>query len=514
MANEQYYQIAPQVGIQRDGTSLDTQLCIDAQWCRFYKGRPKKMGGYTLIYLGGSEIIRDLFSVNAENSIQLFNGYASSLITFSVFLDLTTTSGIDRTPLDFVVNPDNIWSFTTVTYLEGDTLVPYIVAVAIQNGSDIANSVPGQVYAGLLNNSGPLVPALNGLNPVTTTGGVFALESILVVFGENGGITWNDGSSLDNWPAESFTQFGTSKIVFGAPVRSGDTVAGLLWALDSVINMQFNGNDEEGNPTFNFSYASTNETQSILSSNCVVSYDPYFYWIGVNAFYWYNGSVSELENEVNKVWFFENLNQSAKQKVRGFVNKKYNEVWWLFPYGDSTENNWAIIYNTKYNTWYDTPINRSCGLSSSTQMPYPLMASSQPVTLNLSTSFPLWAHEFGVNQVTPVQTTAINSYFTSNKIWAIDQGANVLIADTIIPDIKQVGNMLVVLGLQGYPNSSTINSPAFVLTPTTEFITLRQKATIFTLTFLSNELDGDFLLGNTRLKLIADDDQRMGPSVT
>ena len=44
----------PGPGIQRDGTSFDTNLCIDGQWVRFYRGRPKKIGGQILLDPGNN----------------------------------------------------------------------------------------------------------------------------------------------------------------------------------------------------------------------------------------------------------------------------------------------------------------------------------------------------------------------------------------------------------------------------------------------------------------------------
>ena len=43
------YQITAKPGFARDGTQLDNNSFIDGQWCRFYLGRPKKIGGYKAI---------------------------------------------------------------------------------------------------------------------------------------------------------------------------------------------------------------------------------------------------------------------------------------------------------------------------------------------------------------------------------------------------------------------------------------------------------------------------------
>jgi hypothetical protein len=82
------------------------------------------------------------------------------------------------------------------------------------------------------------------------------------------------------------------------------------------------------------------------------------------------------------------------------------------------------------------------------------------------------------------------------------------------PDVKQVNDMFFTVNTQGYPNSPVIVSDNFVMTPTSEFITVKEKGSLINLTFTSNVLDGDFLFGKTIVKIIVSDDQRPGPSAT
>lgn len=508
MSNISFIEMKPEPGIQRDGTTVDCTQYTDGTWVRFYKGRAKKIGGYTLISLGNTEIPRELFSYDSINSIQLFIGRPSSLKTFNVLSNLTTTASNDITPVGFVANANNLWSMTTVSNIVADVPTTYLVATACPNGTDISNTVAGQVYYGDITATTPLVPS----STIKTTGGVLNLGSFILIYGSDGLVIWNDGVDITNFPVDNFLQFGSSKFIYGAPVRTGIVATGLLWSLDGVVNIGLNPN----NPgQFECSYASTITT--ILSPNCVVPYEPLFFWIGINTFYVYNGAVSEVENNTNKLWFFENLNQNAKEKVYGFVNKEYHEVCWLFPYGDSMENNWMLIYNMQTQTWYDTDnINRSCAVSSSSQFKYPIMASSAPEVFNSVNTYPLWAHEVGVDRVDPLRTTAIVSSFTTNKIWIIDQNpqAQVLTFDVFIPDVKQTGSMFFTTNTQGYPNSPEVISDIFSFDPTTEFITIRQKGSITNFTFTSNVIGGDYLFGKTMFKVIQTDDQRPGPSIS
>ena len=66
-------------GIQRDGTRLDSDKYIDGEWVRFYKGKPRKIGGYKLIDSGNNEIIRNMFVVPKDNSVDVYLGRPSSL---------------------------------------------------------------------------------------------------------------------------------------------------------------------------------------------------------------------------------------------------------------------------------------------------------------------------------------------------------------------------------------------------------------------------------------------------
>ena len=51
MANHKIMLLRPSPGIQRDGTQFDSTGYIDGEWVRFYKGKPRKIGGHLLILM-------------------------------------------------------------------------------------------------------------------------------------------------------------------------------------------------------------------------------------------------------------------------------------------------------------------------------------------------------------------------------------------------------------------------------------------------------------------------------
>lgn len=109
--------ISPEPGIQRDGTKFDTKRCIDGQWVRFYRGRPKKIGGQLLLDSGNNEIIRNIYNVDQQNDVtDCYLGRPSSLAVTSISNN-NANPEFDRTPAGFSINENNNWTFDRYTVL-------------------------------------------------------------------------------------------------------------------------------------------------------------------------------------------------------------------------------------------------------------------------------------------------------------------------------------------------------------------------------------------------------------
>jgi hypothetical protein len=152
-----------------------------------------------------------------------------------------------------------------------------------------------------------------------------------------------------------------SKIVKGLPTRGGTNApSGLFWALDSLIRTSFTGTA----PNY-WRYDIISSQISIMSSSAVVEMDGTQYWMGVDRFYAYNGSVVVLPNDKNVNWLFDNLNYQQRQKVWATKVPRYNEIWFFYPRNTAIECTDAIIYNVKDKIWYDAGqaagAQRSCG---------------------------------------------------------------------------------------------------------------------------------------------------------
>lgn len=110
-------------GVQRDGTSFNSNYYNDAQHCRFYLGLPKKIGGYELIDPGSLEIIRNEYPINKQNSVDIYLGRPSSLNFFNTTLSGITNAEADRTPANFETSVDNLWTFDIWTNQAASTVI-------------------------------------------------------------------------------------------------------------------------------------------------------------------------------------------------------------------------------------------------------------------------------------------------------------------------------------------------------------------------------------------------------
>jgi len=250
---------------------------------------------------------------------------------------------------------------------------------------DIDNGVASQVMVGNITPTSGNTWTFSGLSdsqglnptyqPISVDGGVCILYPFIFVYGSHGYIANNNVSSTYaqqnfydwNGPLANQANISASKIVKGMPMRGGtNSPAGLFWSTDSLIRVSFNSSASSTATVSQFwNYDIVSSQISIISSNAVVEMDGVFYWMGVDRFYQYNGSVSVVPNDKNVNYLFNNLNYTQRQKVWATKVPRYNEIWFFYPRGTATECTDAIIYNVKDKLWYDAGqavgAQRSCG---------------------------------------------------------------------------------------------------------------------------------------------------------
>ncbi len=497
-------------GIQRDGTPYASQSYIGGQWCRFYMGRPRKIGGYKLIDIGNREIIRSLFAVPGSNNIDAYLGRASSLSYNKFDFNGNGNGEIDRTPDFYVPNNNNVWDMDLFTSTVPE-LVSYIVASAIPNGNDISNRVDGNIYYGDTKDNLPLTVIIDtDLNEVKVSGGIVFSSPIMIAYGNDGLIRWSNAGDITTWDPLNNIIIDNTKIIQIYRTRGGTNPQLLAWSLDSLINLTYVAGPDASTGTFSVSTIQDNIT--VMSPKSIIEYNQQFFWIGVDQFYFFNGIVQRLDNSMSTDWFFQNINLQQRTKVWGMVVPRYKELWWFYPRGpNQTECNACIIFNTELNVWYDSYITRASGLSTSI-FPLPLMADSVqesvPSGRGIINNYGLWMHEYGVDKENSGIKYAIDSFFETHihTLFESNPELNRLIRTRRIePDFAQQENMKVTINNRMFPsdtleNGQIIQSGPYYFTADTQKIDAdANQGRLVSYVFDSNIVGGNYQAGQTLL---------------
>lgn len=499
------FQVSSRSGFSRDGTVLDRSSYIDGQWTRFQRGRPRKMGGYKEVANNIETIVRGSF-LYSQGELE----YLYAMSQEKGWVGTTTPSGASSIFSSAVLpglTADDLYSFQLDSIYDslGGGMGKLIIHPA-QNLSDIASSVNTPIFqTDLAINPAVFTPVDDGNGgQVEVSGGIVVLQPFVFAYGNNGLIKNSNANTPNNWiiapgnDANEVNVAGT-KIVKGLPLRAGvNSPAGLFWALDALIRVSRSGSE--------FRYDTLSAQTSILAPNSAIEYDGVYYWIGVDRFLAFNGTVQEVPNDQNLNWFFDNVNYSQRAKIWAFKNTRFGEVWWFFPFGEATECTHAIIYNIRENSWYDVQLGRSAG--SPTQVfHYPVMYDNLP---NVLGSYSSILHEFGVDAVQNGEQLAIPSYFETSD-FGFPTGGAAQEGPTgndywtrvvrIEPDFVQSENMTVTVRGEKFAHSPTEVSEAFPFTSSTGKIDLREQRRNIRLRFDSNTLGGDYQMGRVILHL-------------
>ena len=279
--------LAIKPGIQRDGTQFAADTYVDGEWVRFQRGLPRKMGGYSGIFLNASGVSRGMTMTSTDGFNYVISGYSAGLEQWVT--DNDDGVGFGPTPYTFssgfTSSTSNMWQFdigydstggntnnlvahagqnllaidSTVNtrplfgQFPGTTLDP----VGVFTAAGTTNSTTtftlsatnsrvgaGQSITGTGIPSGTTVVSVVGAavtmsaaatgsasitatfdNNISVSGGVVVLHPYLFVYGNNGLIQNSTAGDFNNWVGSdaNANNVSTGKIVKGLPLRGGTT---------------------------------------------------------------------------------------------------------------------------------------------------------------------------------------------------------------------------------------------------------------------------------------------------
>ena len=495
-------------GIQRDGTQLDSDTCVDGRWTRFRLGKPRKMFGYQSRFSALSGTPRRIHMFYQGPRIYIHVGTGKSLEQIILDSRGNFISHTDRTPDLFSSGPEAGWTMDALFDTTSSTT--QLVAHSSPDISVTASIEKTVPFIGDITGTERLLPLSNTnrydgeYTTPKVSGGIVCVQPFLFDFDSEGFIGW----SAPNLPLTLGIKGGTigagnaresaQKIIAGMPLRGGgaNSPAALFWSLSELILAQFIGTANGG-----FSFNTVSPSSSILSPQSVIEYDGLYFWAGIDRFLVYNGTVVEVPNKYNQDWFFDNMNWEAAGKSFAYKVPRFGEIWFCAPLFGATEPSHAVIFNVRENCWYDTELpNGGRGAGYFAQgFHYPVMGGVEKG----SSGYKLWLHEKGFDQIDEDVPTPIRSFFETPDIGgphATPPDDHATSVASIEPDIIQAGDMsIVVTGEFNAKGDAWDGEPSIIKaipqTPAQQIVGFKESRRLARLRFESNTLGGNFITG-------------------
>lgn len=510
-------------GIQRDGTELNSKSYIDGQWVRFYDGKPLKIGGYRMIDEGSNSIIRTIFNYKNQirpNSVDVYIGRHDFVGYINFNLNGVSPSGeIDRTPLNYISNNSNLWSFDVFSSANNPEN-PFIVAHVAPNANDSDNTVRGPIYFGNTNNDTPLTNVLDDTgNPVLVSGGIIFFPPILIAYDNNGLIRWCNPGILSGpgsgWSSNRQNIANTK--ILKIHISRGSSLPQLLaWTADSIISLIPNISDSIYS---SFNPVTIDNRITVMSPSSIIGFANQFFWIGSRQFYYFAGVVRSLKNTMNSQFFFNSVNLSQRSKIFAEIvtpGTGETEIWWHFPRItqqalNPIENTDALIFNVDSSSnakWSDTEISRSAA-SQAGVFPLPIMADNSLV----NNKYPLWMHEYGVDKILSLPTSpptpippgkivSIEFSYESHIINFFEGNPNnnrAMRVRRIEPDFRMEGSLKLTVNTRFFPADIIKQKGPYTFDLSTKKIDLDIQARLVSFKFESNEIGANCQMGKTLL---------------
>jgi hypothetical protein len=284
--------------------------------------------------------------------------------------------------------------------------------------------------AGLTTRGVPL-QSLGGASDVPTIQNIIMVSDVsrfVIAFGANdvGSATqdpmlirWSDQENAVNWTTAPTNQAGGLRLSHGSEIiAAAQTRQEIVVFTDmSVYSLQYLG------PPAVWGATLLADGVSIIGPNAVAVASGVTYWMGVDKFYKYDGSVATLVCDL-KQYVFSDINLFQGYQAFAGINEAFNEVWWFYCSANSTVVDKYVIYNYTENIWYYGTMQRSAWIGADVS-DYPVAATYSQNLVN---------HEVGVDNNETATPLPLNAYIESAQ-WDVGDGDSFTFIRRVLPDV-------------------------------------------------------------------------------
>ena len=301
---------------------------------------------------------------------------------------------------------------------------------------------------------------------------------------------------------------GSLRIQDGSEIVGADKARGqiLVWTDTSLHGLQFIG------PPFTFGLNQLGRNCGLLGQHASVVVRDVAYWMGQNAFFAYDGTVTKIPCTVDD-YVFENLDLTQTDQIFAGVNTEFAEIVWFYvtnPNNDpQPQINRCVVYNYLEQSWYIGTMNRTTWVDRgvfqnpiATEYITDSIANATPTVIGLSNGVSKhYKQEFG----TDADGSAINAYIQSGDFNIDEGGEQLMRVARYIPDFRnQVGNVAVTWSFKNYPYGNVISQTVSNVATTDTKKDMRGRGRQANFKLVSNESGGNFKMGTWTIDIFPD----------
>jgi hypothetical protein len=232
-------------------------------------------------------------------------------------------------------------------------------------------------------------------------------------------IRWSDQESAVDWTPAPTNQAGSLRLSHGSAIQTALQVRQevLVFTDTAVYSMQYVG------APIVWGAQLLGDNISCVAPNAVSLASGVAYWMGVDKFYKYDGTVQTLKCDL---WqhVFSDINLLQAYQIFSSTNEGFNEIWWFYCSKNSTTIDKYVVFNYLESIWYYGELARTAWIDAGTR--------NTPVAATYS--YNLVNHEVGVDNGESATLTPINSYIESAE-WDPEDGHKFSFIYRMLPDI-------------------------------------------------------------------------------
>jgi hypothetical protein len=329
-------------------------------------------------------------------------------------------------------------------------------------------------------------------------------------------IRWSSAGDPANWAITNAVDASGNRVSDGGSLRlshGSEIIANMqvrqeiiVWTDSSLYSLQYLG------APYIWGSQLLGDNISIASPNAAALASGIVFWMGVDKFYMYDGSIKTLRCDLRQ-FIFNDINQFQYDQIFASTNEAFNEAWWFYCSADSDTIDRYVVYNYLEGVWYYGTMARTAWLDSGLR-DYPIAATY---------SNNLVDHESGLNNNETDTSLAIEAYILSSQ-FDIGDGHNFAFIWRMLPDLTFRGSTtsspVATMSLYGLKNSgSGYNVPGSVggsdsanitgtaMIPVEEFtgqVYTRVRGRQMAMKIESNQLDMTWQMGAPRIDIRPD----------